>query len=169
MIPSWAPNVHPMIVHFAIVLVILAAAADLVRLVRPRMKGLEAAAETLYLLGALSAVSAYLSGRQAAGAVFTPGMAHSLVDDHGSWALVTTVCVTLVAVLRLGGLLMHLADTRATRLLFVALGVAVAVLVQQTAERGARLVYEQGVGVIPSRGPSDLGALDPSAVDESPR
>jgi len=169
LIPSWAPNVHPMIVHFPIVLVILAVAADLVHLVRPRMKGLGAAATSLYLLGALSAVAAYLSGRQAAGAVFTPGMAHGLVGDHGSWAFATTVCLILVAVLRLGGRLTRLGDTRAARLLFVALGLAIAVLVQQTAERGARLVYEHGVGVIPGPLPSDLGGLDPPAADEAPR
>ena len=102
LISPWAPNVHPMIVHFPIVLVSLAAVADLIHLVRPRARGLEAIAPLLYLLGALSAVSAYVSGRLAATAVFTPGMAHGLVDDHKSWALATMSCFVLVAVLRLG-------------------------------------------------------------------
>lgn len=148
LIPAWAPNVHPMIVHFPIVLVMVAALADLLHLVRPRMRGPAGAATSLYLLGALSAASAYLSGRMAADSVFIPGMAHGLVDQHGSWALATTVSFVLLATLRPVGWLVGLKDTRATRLLFMVLGLAVMALVQQTAERGARLVYEQGVGVV---------------------
>jgi uncharacterized membrane protein len=148
LIPAWAPNVHPMIIHFPIVLIALAVLADLFHLVRPRMQGPSAVATVLYLLGALSAVSAYVSGRIAADAVFIPGMAHGLVDEHGNWALATTITFVTLAALRPVVRLIGLADTRATRLLFLALGFAVLVLVQQTAERGARLVYEQGVGVV---------------------
>ena len=160
LMPAWAPNVHPMIVHFPIVLVMLAALADLIHLVRPRMRGPDAAATSLYLLGALSAASAYESGRMAAGTVFTPGMAHGLVDEHGSWALATTISFVVVATLRPVGRLVGLADTRARRLLFLALGLAVLVLVQQTAERGARLVYEQGVGVVTGPTPTNFDVGD---------
>lgn len=153
LIPAWAPNIHPMIVHFPIVLVMLAVLADLIHVVRPRMRGAGAAAPALYLLGALSSVSAYVSGRIAAGAVFIPGMAHGLVDEHGNWALATMISFVVLATLRPVGRLVGLTDTRTTRLLFLALGVAVLVLVQQTAERGARLVYEQGVGVVPGPRP----------------
>ena len=137
-----------MIVHFPIVLVILAVLMDLVHVVRPRIRGPYAAATSLYLLGALLAASAYLSGRMAADSVFIPGMAHGLVDEHGSWALATTISFVVLAVLRPLGRRMGLEDTRATRVVLLALGIAVLVLVQQTAERGARLVYEQGVGVV---------------------
>ena len=91
LIPSWAPNVHPMIVHFPIVLVVLGALASLFHVVRPRGQGSATAATWLYVLGALSAASAYLSGRMAADDVYIPGMAHGLVDEHGTWALATTV------------------------------------------------------------------------------
>ena len=162
LIPPWAPNIHPMIVHFPIVLVMLAAAADLIHLVRPRARGLEAIVPLLYLLGALSAVSAYVSGRLAATAVFTPGMAHGLVDDHKSWALATMSCFVLVAVLRLGVRFTGRDNSRGARLLFLALGLTVLVLVQQTAERGARLVYEQGVGVIRGYSPLDRDLPEPA-------
>lgn len=168
LIPAWAPNVHPMIVHFPIVVVALAALADLLHLVRPRIRGVDAAATSLYLLGALSAASAYLSGRMAADTVFIPGMAHGLVDEHGIWALATTVSLILLATLRPVGRFVGLPDTRATRVLFMALGLAVLVLVQQTAERGARLVYEQGVGVIVGPSPVDYDLPDPAgAADRS--
>ena len=52
---------------------------------------------------------------------------------------------------------------RGVRLLFAAAGLVVVLLVQQTAERGARLVYEQGVGVIPG-----LVAPPPPAGDSAP-
>ena len=169
LIPAWAPNVHPMIVHFPIVLVMLAALADLLHLVRPRMPGPGVAAPSLYLLGALSSVSAYVSGRMAAGAVFIPGMAHGLVDEHGNWALATTISFVVIATLRPAGRLVGLADTRAMRFLFLALGLAVLVLVQQTAERGARLVYEQGVGVVPGPRPVNFAVPDSAGAERSSR
>jgi uncharacterized membrane protein len=94
----------------------------------------------------------------AASTVFTPGMAHGLVAEHGTWALATTISFAVLATLRLVGRLVGLRDTRAIRLLFLGLGLAVLLLVQQTAERGARLVYEQGVGVIVGPGPANFDA-----------
>ena len=158
LIPSWAPNVHPMIVHFPIVVVVFAVLADLLHLVRPRTPGAGTVAPSLYLLGAIASVSALVSGRMAASTVFTPGMAHGLVAEHGTWALATTISFAVLATLRLVGRLVGLRDTRAIRLLFLGLGLAVLLLVQQTAERGARLVYEQGVGVIVGPGPANFDA-----------
>lgn len=64
------------------------------------------------------------------------------------------------ATLRIWGSYSGRLDRRGWRFLFATIGVALAVLVQQTVERGARLVYEQGVGVItgppgPGSGPLD--------------
>ena len=160
LIPAWAPNVHPMIVHFPIVLVMLAALADLIHVVRPGMRGPGALAPSLYMLGALASVSAYVSGRVAAATVFIPGMAHGLVDEHHNWALATMISFVVLATLRPVGRLVGLADTRTTRL-----GLAVLVLVQQTAERGARLVYEQGVGVVTGLGPMNFDVLDSVGVE----
>jgi uncharacterized membrane protein len=169
LIPAWAPNVHPMIVHFPIVLVLLAVVADLLHIVRPRLRGLGAALPALYLLGALSSVAAYVSGRIAADTVFIPGITHGLVDEHGNWALATTISFVVVATLRPLGRLVGLADTRTTRLLFLSLALAVLVLVQQTAERGARLVYDQGVGVVTGRGSVNLDVPDSAGAEADSR
>ena len=169
MIPAWAPNLHPMIVHFPIVLVMVAALADLIHVVRPGMRGPGVLAPSLYVLGALASVSAYVSGRVAAATVFIPGMAHGLVDEHGNWALATMISFVVLATLRPAGRLVGLADTRTTRLVFLVLGLAVLVLVQQTAERGARLVYEQGVGVVTGPGSMDSDALDSAGVEGNSR
>lgn len=149
LIPSWAPNVHPLLIHFPIVLVLLAVPLDLAHLFRPRARTLSTVAMWLYVLAAVAALSAYLSGRIAADSVFTPGMAHSMVEGHENWATLTAAWISGVAVVRVGARITRRGEGAAARVLFVALGIAAAILVQQTAERGARLVFEQGVGVIP--------------------
>ena len=150
LIPPWVPNPHPLIIHFPIVLVVLACGADIIPAARLRARGVAALAPVLYCLGAVSAAAAYVSGRIAAASVFVPGMAHGLVDDHERWALAATVAFALMAAARFGVHLRGGPWGRGSRLLLAALGLAVIVLVQQAAERGARLVYEQGVGVIPA-------------------
>ena len=82
LIPSWAPNLHPLVIHFPIVLLITAATIDLVDTVFERPAWLGAAATSLYVAGAASTVAAYLTGVQAGSTVFIPGMAHPVVDDH---------------------------------------------------------------------------------------
>ena len=152
LVPDWAPNVHPLLIHFPIVLVVLAALMDLGQLRRP-LSGMRRLATALWVLGALSAVVAFLTGRSAAELVYIPGMAHGLVDEHGTWATWTTGVVVAMATLRLVPTVGRRAERRTVRLLFAAAAVVIAVLVQQTAERGARLVYEHGVGVIPGAMP----------------
>jgi uncharacterized membrane protein len=167
MIPSWAPNVHPMLIHFPIVLVMLAALVDVARLVRPHA-GIGRLATGLYALGASAAVAAFLTGWLAARTVFTPGMAHGLVAEHRSWALVTTVAFVGVAAVRLSLQLLGRSESTTSRVLSAGVALALAVLVQQTAERGARLVYEQGVGVIQDhRGDRDA-VPDGTEADTTP-
>lgn len=148
-LPEWAPNLHPLIVHFPIAWLIAALAVDLVSVVLPRATWAETTAGCLYPAGALSALAAYLSGRQAAAAVLVPGMAQPIVLDHWNWALATTIYFTALAALRLALAL------RGQRLPFwiragaVAAGFAGMLLLFHTGEQGARLVFEHGVGVVP--------------------
>lgn len=153
LIPSWAPNVHPLIIHFPIVLVLLAVSIDLVHLFRPRARTLGTIGMSLYVLAAAAGLSAYVSGRIGAGSVFTPGMANPMVESHEHWATLTAAWILGLAVLRVGARVAPRGEDTAARVLFVALGIVAAILIQQTAERGARLVFEQGVGVIPGAAP----------------
>lgn len=152
LIPSWAPNLHPLVIHFPIVLLIAAAAIDLVDAVFERPEWLSPAATSLYLAGAVAAVAAYLTGVQAGSTVFIPGMAHPAVDDHRSWALVTTWYFAVAAVIRLAAQRAGFARARSHRLALLTVGLIGVLFLQQTAERGARLVYEFGVGVIAAPG-----------------
>jgi uncharacterized membrane protein len=106
------------------------------------------AATTLYLAGAVAAISAVLTGQQAAATVFLPGMAHPLVTSHRSWALATAGYASVLACGRIVASRLGVPRVRLHRVLLLVAGLAGVLLVQQTAERGARLVYEQGVGVI---------------------
>jgi uncharacterized membrane protein len=144
---AWAPNLHPLVVHFPIAWLTAALIVDLISLVLPRATWAETMARVLYPTGAASAWITYLSGRQAAATVLTPGMAHTLVLDHWNWALATTICFTGVAGVRLLFILRHKNPSFWTLAALTAAALAGMLLLFQTGERGARLVYEYGVGV----------------------
>jgi uncharacterized membrane protein len=148
LLPDWAPNLHPLIIHFPIALLIAAAMVDLVDAVFERPAWLGFGATSLYLVGVGATVVAYLTGRQAAATVFVPGMAHPIVEDHRAWALVTVWYVGIVAVVRLSALLAGFPRARVHRLVLLTAALIGVLFLQQAAERGARLVYEHGVGVI---------------------
>jgi uncharacterized membrane protein len=148
LIPSWAPNLHPLVIHFPIVLVITAAAIDLFDVVFDRPSWLGSAATFLYVAGALASVVGYQTGVQAGASVLMPGMAYPVLTAHRQWALATMVFFLVFGAVRLAVRRMPAGRTRAARALMLAVGVVGVVLLQQTAERGARLVYEFGTGVI---------------------
>ena len=52
LLPGWAPNLHPLVIHFPIALLIVAAFADLVDTLFARPRWLASAATTLFALGA---------------------------------------------------------------------------------------------------------------------
>ena len=146
MIPTWAPNIHPMLVHFPIVLLVAAVGTDLLALFLKRQTWLRPMATSLYVTGAVAAGVAYATGLQAAAEVFVPGMAHPIVAEHRTWALAATVGAGAMAATRLA--LQRTSRKTHVHIGLVLAGLVLLLLVQQTAERGARLVYEQGVGVI---------------------
>lgn len=152
MVPSWAPNLHPLIIHFPIVLLIVAAMVDLLDAIFERPAWLGTAATSLYVAGAVAAIVAFLTGQQAAATVFMPGMAHPIVGDHWTWALVTMSYCVVVAFVRVFAWLRGFPRARSQRVLLLVVGLIGVFCVQQTAQRGARLVYEQGVGVIAAPG-----------------
>ena len=147
LLPAWAPNLHPIVVHFPIAWLTAALIVDLIALALPRTAWAETMASVLYPTGAVSAWVTYLSGRQAAATVLTPGMAHALVLDHWNWALATTICFSGVAAVRLVFMYRRTNPSFWARTALTAVAVAGMLLLFQTAERGARLVYEYGVGV----------------------
>ena len=148
LVPSWAPNVHPLVIHFPIVLWMIAAAIELIEVVVGRPTWLRTVSTSFYIAGAAAAGAAYLTGARAGSTVLVPGMAHPALAAHRSWALATTWYCAVAALVRLVAWRAGLIRTRATRVLLLTAGVIGVLLVQQTAERGARLVFEYGTGVV---------------------
>jgi uncharacterized membrane protein len=134
-------------VHFPIAWLTAALIVDLVSHALPRAAWAETMAGVLYPTGAVAAWAAFISGRQAAATVLTPGMAHAVVLDHWNWALATSICFSAVAVLRLAYLIGGRRPPFLARVCLTSLALAGMLLLFQTGERGARLVYEYGVGV----------------------
>ena len=151
LVPDGIPNLHPMLVHFPIALLVTAALCDGLAFVLRRQPTWRNGAVGLYVLGTGLMAATYLSGREAAALVFTPGMAHGLVDEHWTWAMWTLLYFGSLTV---GRVVAHRRlDGQHSALwgLFLLAGVGGVVLLAATAERGARLVYAYGVGVsVPS-------------------
>ncbi len=147
-LPDWAPNLHPIVVHFPIGLLVTAFVVDVFAFVFRRQQFLNQGAAGLYTLGTLLACVAFLTGRNAAATVFTPGMAHALVDEHWTWGLWTTLYFCALTSLRLVAQRRLATEPRTLWGLMVLGGALGVLLLAGTAERGAGLVYQYGVGVI---------------------
>jgi uncharacterized membrane protein len=155
LLPPWAPNLHPLLVHFPIALLFTGAGIDALALLLPvRARAfLREVSTALYVLGAVAALAAYLTGRAASQTVLVPGMAQPLVTAHWNWALWTVSYFGGLAAVRLALLTRSRLGGGTVAALAVASLVGLGLL-YGTAERGARLVYEHGVGV---------GVLPPAA------
>ena len=148
LVPAWAPNLHPLIVHFPIALLAAAGAVDVADLLLRGREPLRNAATWLYVAGAATAVAAYFSGVEAGRtAALTPAGA-GLAAAHADWAFRATWLFAFFASVRLAmsyairpsGWLV------AASLVIAAVGLAALV---QTVRHGSRLVFEHGVGVQP--------------------
>ena len=147
LIPDWAPNIHPLLVHFPIALLSAAALVDAAGWAFRRSKPLRQVATLLYVLGTAGAIAAYVTGRAASQTVWLPGMAQAVVGEHWTWALRTVWFFAIVTVLRLVLLRPSRHHTSpATIAAFALVGLVGIGLLVETGDRGGRLVYQYGVG-----------------------
>ena len=148
-VPAWAPNVHPMLVHFPIALLFTGVVIDVVAFPLPARtrEPLRNMATVLYCVGALAALATYLTGRAASQTVLVPGMAQALIKTHWDWAFWTLWYFAGLAAARV--VLLVTCSPLRTRTLaaLVGGGLLGLVLLYETADRGAELVYRHGVGV----------------------
>jgi uncharacterized membrane protein len=147
LIPAWAPNIHPLLVHFPLALLCAAIAIDLVGCACRCNKPLRQAATLLYALGTVGAIAAYLTGRAASQSIWLPGMAEPVLKQHWDWALRTVWFFGIVTVVRL----FFLRPSRrepglAIVAAFALVGLVGIGLLLETGDRGGRLVYQHGVG-----------------------
>lgn len=148
------PNLHPAVVHFPLALAPIAALFDVAGLtVARREPWIRQAATALWVLAALGALGARLSGeRAAAGLSALSTAAEQVLAAHADQSLIATIALALVALTRL--LLANAERTRPRPLIaagtvHLALGIAALGALSFTADLGGRLVYHHGVATTP--------------------
>lgn len=174
--PEWAPNAHPIVVHFPIALLTTAVAVDLVSLLLARRSAIRHAATWLYSVGAVFAILAYVSGENAADGMLLPAQVAPLVSEHEDWALWATALFTVLAAARVAAWRLLPPKPAILRTLFVAALAGVGLLFE-AAEHGGQLVYEHGLGVqaitadesvddlLAEAGADPAGSIDPGIID----
>jgi uncharacterized membrane protein len=143
--------IHPMIVHFPIVLLLAVPVIDFFALAR----GGDLAARTCVpnvalvtlILGVLAGVVAIIFGGIAADHAVSLGISEAPIEQHEGFATTTIALFAVLAALRLGARWkkISLASGRGWALFAVALVGAALILV--TAYFGGHLVYDLGVNV----------------------
>lgn len=147
LIPEWAPNIHPMLVHFPIGLLVAAVLMDLLQWFRPLRTRLDLTAVILYTLGSLGSIAAFWSGRIASETVQVSIRAQTVMSDHDDWALYTMVFFLVFTAIRIALYLLQKDRLFASRMVLPLVALIGVGLLWQTGELGKELVYKHGVGV----------------------
>lgn len=151
---SALPNLHAAVLHLPVALLPVALLLDLACLVVRKKLWLDRSATLLYVLGTVSAGAAYLTGRSAAGDMWSlPAHVQTTLADHEDLALLTLLAYCITTVLRSIVTWLGREDWKIKvgffRLLALVASSASLVLLLLTADRGGMLVYRYGVGSTP--------------------
>ena len=144
-LPDWAPNIHPMIVHFPIAFFILAVFLDLLHLLYKKdwIRNLSIA---LFIFAAFAGIVTYFSGRQAVDSVSVPLSAELTASYHADWALYTLAYFIAYALVRAFLFWKKMDNKSLVAIILFLAGLAGCVLLAKTADLGGKLVYKYGVG-----------------------
>ena len=151
---------HPQIVHFTIVLVVVGVAFRLVSLLgRPAFVG--PAAATLLILAAGSSVLSTRSGTAAHDPVERAPGARPAVMEHEEWGERTQTVLLILGAIELVGLaLRRWSKANLVHALAAVVGLVGVIFVYETARHGGELVYAYAGGVgIKSGDPKDVERL----------
>jgi len=146
MIPDWVPNIHPLLIHFPIAILIIAVVFDVLALVAPNKWWHPTTATILYAIGTVSTFVAYYSGQEAGEYLKLSKPALEVLNHHSQLALYTLLFFSFYITVRLA--LTWNRDTikRALHIGLIIGAFAGLGLLYATAEHGGELVYGYGVG-----------------------
>ncbi len=147
MIPDWIPNIHPFIVHFPVALILMAVAADIVRVFVQKIDWLNKTTLFLYITGTLGLIAAYFSGQQAVDSVQIAGNAIPVVTNHEDWALYTTIFFIIYTIVRTVTYMQNREQKMGFRAFMALFAIIGGGMLWYTGEQGAKLVYKHGVAV----------------------
>ena len=145
LLPSWTPNLHPLVVHFPIAMLTAAFVADLIAFILPHPTKAEHISTWLYTIGASLAVIAYFSGDAAARTVSISLDAIPVLQAHSDWAFRATWSFVFFSSIRLAMSYIHPPTTRQRLVTFFIAIVSLCAL-SFTVLYGSQLVFEYGVG-----------------------
>ncbi len=162
LLPDWAPNIHPMIVHFPLVLLIFAVLFDTAGLILKKFTWLEKSALLLYLLGTITARAAFLTGRAASDSLDIPANVITAVNDHADWAEITLWFFIIYTIVRFSFAFgfKFIPFAKIIVIPVVLIGFTGIYFLYNTGDRGAKLVFGYGLGtgnIIKSE--SETGAI----------
>lgn len=146
MLPDWIPNIHPLIIHFPIALLVFAVLFDSSRLFFKNKEWLGNTTISLYVFGSIGLLAAFLSGREAVNTVVLTGDAISVVTLHEDWALYTLIFFGIFTAIRFWFWWKELEKGWVLPLLIAPAFIGIGML-WYTGELGTKLVYKHGVAV----------------------
>jgi uncharacterized membrane protein len=145
LIPDWAPNIHPLLVHFPIAILTLAVSVSLIEVFLIR-DWISKSRLWLYIFGSLSAIVTVLSGRAAADSVSPPFSAEMTLSNHSDSAYIVLwyfLAFTMIQLVLPRFIKIDKTWVRIAYFLIACFGLS---LLITTGDLGAKLVYKYGVG-----------------------
>lgn len=158
-----ADHIHPMLVHFPIVLLLLLAGLDAAGWLGGWDMGersvLGNVSCVLAVLTGVAAIATYFAGDIAVNIALRKGFPEALVETHETLGTITALLLALWGFLRLVLRGRRTATRGITRGLVVGGEIALSILIIVTAYFGGNLVYRHGVNVV-GVSPSAAAAAD---------
>lgn len=136
-------NVHPLLVHYPVALVVAALLFEVLWLLF-RRESLYHAATASLALGAVTGIAALVTGLLAGSTVPHSEAAHEIMETHETTALISFGLAAILAVWRLWRL--RLPGYGGFNVVFLFLLLVLTGLIAYTAHLGGQLVYQYGVG-----------------------